>query len=284
MSSTAASGSKRIVLITGCSTGGIGYALCEEFALQGCKVYASSRKIESIKDFSTPSLFPVEKVSIDVTSDESIRAALDLIMEKEGQIDVVVNNAGAICPGPIVEQSIDAVRRTFETNTFGILRMTNLVVPLMARRKSGTIVNIGSIVGEISTPWNGIYCASKAAANTISEVMSMELRPLGINVLHVAPCSVKSNIANNAAHFSLSPNSLYTTYLPNIIKRIYISQGSNSMPTAQFAKGVVSRALRAGGPPLYFSAGGSEWTFRLFKWLPKAFVLWYMWRIYSQKM
>lgn len=112
----------------------------------------------------------------------------------------------------------------------------------------------------------------------------MELKPFGINVFHIAPCAVKSNISNNGSDFSLVPGSLYAQYLPNIVKRIYASQGPGAMPTADFAKGVVNQVLREGGPPLYYSAGGQEWAFWAFRFLPKAFVLWYMWRIYSQKM
>jgi len=270
----------RVVLVTGCSTGGIGYSLCEEFAHQGCKVYATSRKIETMADFSDET---IEKISLDVTSDESVQNALNHIVEKEGQIDVVVNNAGLMAPGPLVEHSLDNIKGVFDTNTFAILRVCKAVVPIMAKRHSGTIVNIGSVVGEISTPWNGLYCASKAAVNSISEVLSMELKPFNISVLHVAPGAVKSNISSNAiGFFALAPDTLYTDFLWFINKRINESQGPNSMPTKEFAQQVVCKALRK-KPPRYMSIGGHSGAFALFKWLPRGFVLYYMWRLYSQR-
>jgi len=136
----------RVVLVTGCSTGGIGYSLCEEFARQGCKVYATSRKIETIADFGDRT---IEKMCLDVTSDESVRNVLSQVVEREGKIDVVVNNAGVIAPGPLAEQTMEDIKQTFDTNTFSILRVCKAVVPIMAERRSGTIVNIGSIVGEM---------------------------------------------------------------------------------------------------------------------------------------
>ncbi|KAF8973621.1 oxidoreductase [Flammula alnicola] len=270
----------RVVLVTGCSTGGIGYSLCEEFARQGCKVYATSRKVETIADFKDET---VEKLTLDVNSDESVSKVLEHIVEKEGKIDVVVNNAGVIAPGPIVEQPIESVRQAFETNVFAILRVCRAVTPIMAKQKSGTIVNIGSIVGEIATPWNGVYCASKAAVTSISEVLFMELKPLGISVLHVSPGGVQSNIAaNGTTRFALAPDTLYTEYLPDIIRRINLSQGAGSMPSQAFAVKVVSSALRK-NPPRYMTLGGSSGLFALFKWLPRGMVLLHLWRRFSQR-
>ncbi|KAH9486548.1 Short-chain dehydrogenase cctT [Psilocybe cubensis] len=270
----------RVVLVTGCSTGGIGYALCEEFALQGCKVYATSRNISKIADFSNEN---IEKLALDVNSDESITQVVKHILEADGKIDVVVNNAGVTSPGPLVEVPIEQVKEVFETNTFAILRVCKAVVPVMAKRGSGTIVNIGSIVGEISTPWSGIYCASKAAVNTLSEVLSMELQPLNISVLHVAPGAVQSNIANNgASRFSLEPGSLYTDYMSDILRRISSSQGPNSMPSQVFARKVVGNALRK-SPPRYMTLGGNATLFKVFKWLPRSIVLYLLWKAYSKR-
>ncbi|KAF8807788.1 oxidoreductase [Phlegmacium glaucopus] len=270
----------RIVLVTGCSTGGIGYSLCEEFARQGCKVYASSRKIDTIADFGDNT---IEKISLDVTSDEGVQNALNHIIEKEGKIDVVVNNAGVLSPGPLVEEPLDNVKQIFDTNTYSILRVCKAVVPIMAKRRSGTIVNIGSVVGEISTPWNGLYCASKAAANSISEVLSMELKPFNISVLHVAPGAVKSNISSNGSlRFGLAPDTLYSDFYSNMIERMNMSQSHYSMSTKDFAEQVVSKALQK-NPPRYMSIGGHSRVFTLFKWLPRSFVLYYLWRLCSRR-
>lgn len=133
-----------------------------------------------------------------------------------------------------------------------------------------------------ATPWNGLYCASKAAAQSLSDVLSMECKPFNISVLHVAPGAVKSNIsANGGRDYILPPNSLYTAYLPNILKRVYASQTPDTMPTEAFAKLVVSKALHP-TPSLYLLAGGKTWLFGLMRWLPKSWVLFIMWREYSK--
>lgn len=134
-----------------------------------------------------------------------------------------------------------------------------------------------------ATPWNGLYCASKAAVQSISDVLSMECKPFNISVLHVAPGGVTSNISTNSgSKYRLPETSLYQNFIPNIIQRIYASQSPTSMPTDVFAKKVVSQALRK-SPPLYMSLGGNAWLFVIFKWLPKVWVLRLMWRVYSKK-
>lgn len=289
---------------------------CDEFARQGCKVYATSRNVGTIGEFQHDT---VEKLALDVTSDEDVQRAVEHVVEVEGKIDIVVNNAGLFYAGEItrasaslghavddgtgalIDQSIDKVKNIFDTNTFGVLRLAKVAIPHMAKRRSGLIVNIGSVVADrlvdcflwtlqvlmdvsvSATPWNGLYCATKAAMQSISDVLSMECRPFNISVLHVAPAAVKSNIsANGAAQFRLPDESLYSAFLPNILKRIHMSQSMGAMETDEFARQVVSTALRR-KPPLYLYAGGKSWLFQLFRWLPKPWVLSFIWKEYSQK-
>ena len=132
-----------------------------------------------------------------------------------------------------------------------------------------------------SSPWSGIYCASKAAANSISEVLSMELRPFGISVLHVAPGGVKSNIAVNGVNrLTLPENTLYARFIHNIFERINMSQDSTSMESDEFAKRVVRNALKK-NPPRYMVLGGRSTLLSFLKWLPKRLVLYFMWRRFS---
>ncbi|KAG2023000.1 short-chain dehydrogenase [Coprinopsis cinerea AmutBmut pab1-1] len=140
-----------VVLITGCSTGGIGYSLCEEFARQGCKVYASSRRTETIADFADAK---IQKLAIDVTDDDSVSKAIQHIVDTEGRLDVLVNNAGTIAPGPILEQSMDHIKRVLDTNTISILRVSKAATPHMVKKRKGLIVNIGSIVGDMQVPFH----------------------------------------------------------------------------------------------------------------------------------
>ena len=203
--------------------------------------------------------------------------------------------------GPLIDNSMDIIRKTFETNTFAILRVAKAVIPEMAKRNQGVIVNIGSIVGQVyvlqrilvfrlichcfsATPWNGIYCASKAAVDSISQVLSMECRPFGIQVFHVAPGSIKSNLAETGArHFSLAPKSLYRSFLANIMDRIYSSQGPHSMLAEAFARKVVLKALQK-NPPLYLCLGGQSLILTILTWFPRAIVMELMWRRFSKKL
>ncbi|KAJ3998574.1 oxidoreductase [Lentinula boryana] len=270
-----------VVLVTGCSAGGIGAALCEEFAVRGCQVYATARNPTKMEGLNHPR---IEKLPLDVTSDEDVKRVIDQIVGKEGKIDIVVNNAGTGTAGALLDQNMDTVRQAFDINTFSILRVCRSVLPIMARRKKGLFVNIGSVVGDTPVPWNGLYSATKAATHMISEVLSMECRPFNISVMNVVPGSVRSNIAKNMTkNFELPENSLYSAFVPNIIKRINASQSEHSMPTAEFAKAVVSKALSK-NPPLRFTAGGNSTIFAIFRWLPRTFVFGYLWRMYSKKM
>ncbi|KAG2359993.1 hypothetical protein BDR07DRAFT_1378279 [Suillus spraguei] len=255
--------SRKVALVTGCSKGGIGFHLCERFAEQGCIVYATSRRLETMDDFK----HPVEKRAMDVTSDDDVRLVVQSILEEQGKIDIVVNNAGAVI-------AMDQARKTFETNTFSILRVAQAVAPSMVERKQGVIVNIGSVVGNIATPWNGLYCAAKAAVHALSDTLAMEYKPFGVKVILVAPGGIRSNITTNqAAILKLSPTSIYKPYFDRVYERLRMSQSKGSMPTDEFARHVVAKVLSP-NPPTYISIGGGSRFFAFLRWLPHWLVLW----------
>jgi len=269
-----------IVLVTGCSEGGIGFSLCEEFASQGCKVYATARRTAAMDAFKHDG---IEKLALDVNDEANIDQVVKTIIEAHGRVDILVNNAGIICPGPVLEVPIDRIRKAFETNTFGAIRMAQCVVPHMAKHGSGLIINIGSVVGEIPTPWNGIYSGTKAALHLISDSLAYECKSLNdnIKVMLVAPGAVRSNVVNNAV-VELPENSLYKSFIDLIIKRVNASQGSDSLPSEEFAKQVVAKALSS-SPPLYMMLGGKTRQFYVAKWLPKSWVFWYMFRSWCRR-
>ncbi|KAF9477507.1 oxidoreductase [Pholiota conissans] len=272
--------SPRVVLVTGCSSGGIGYSLCEEFARKGCVVYATSRNVDKIADFKSGL---VHKLALDVNSDESVAEVVKHIVDTEGKIDLLVNNAGITSPGPLIDQPLNSVKEVYETNVFAVLRVSKAVVPIMAKHGSGTIINIGSITGETPTPWSGLYSSSKAACTSISEVLFMELKPFGISVMHISPGGIKSHIADNGlARMQVAPDTLYTDYIPFIFKRIQSSQDSASMPSEVFASRVVAKALSK-RPPRYITLGGNSGLFTLFKWLPRGLVLYFLFRSFSPR-
>ncbi|TFY82951.1 hypothetical protein EWM64_g1066 [Hericium alpestre] len=271
----------KVVLITGCSAGGIGFSLAEAFAAQGCKVYATARNVDRTKGFTHPN---IDTLSLDVKSDEDVRRVVDTIIEREGKIDIVVNNAGVGCHGPLLELPLDVIRDAYETNVLSILRVSKAAFPHMASRKQGLFINISSITGSYPTPWSGGYASTKAAVTSISQTLQMECRPFNINVMLVAPGGIKSNIASNyASKFSLAPTTLYARFLPNIVERIAVSQGSGSMPTDVFASRVVNEAL-AKTPRFYLSIGASTTLYKIFAWLPRLFVLNFLWERFSRKL
>lgn len=148
---------------------------------------------------------------------------------------------------------------------------------------NSSTVNLADAALSRPTPWNGIYCASKAALHSITDVLQMECRPLNIDVMLVAPGAVQSNIAKNQeAVFKLPPDSLYIDYLPNILNRLHASQAPNRMSTDAFAKLVVTKALQK-QPPIYLTAGGNSTLFALLRWFPRAWVLFIMWRRFSRR-
>ncbi|KIY51255.1 NAD(P)-binding protein [Fistulina hepatica ATCC 64428] len=272
--------SGQVVVITGCSEGGIGFALCEAFAARGCSVYATSRRLETMRNFTSPRIFARE---LDVCNDENIRTVITDIVKIEGRIDIFVNNAGSMRVGPLIDVPLEEVLAIFEVNIFAALRTARLIVPIMARQKRGLIVNVGSATGDLPTPWNGIYSASKAALHNLTEVLHMECKPFNIAVMLVTPGGVRSNISTNAAktHDKLSSESLYTAFTPNIIKRLTASQNMDPMPAEEFAEKVADKCLDR-NPPLRLLIGASAWVFRIWSWLPRWWAFEYFWNMYSE--
>ncbi|KAI0784926.1 oxidoreductase [Abortiporus biennis] len=268
------SSSPRVVLVTGCTEGGIGFELCEEFAEHGCTVYATARRLEAMKGFTHTN---IKTMVLDVCNDDEVEKVVKHIVDVEERIDILVNNAGALCAGALVDVSLERAIAAFNVNTFGVLRTCRTVIPHMAKNKTGTIVNIGSVVGDMPTPWNSIYCAAKAATHSLTQSLWMECKPLNINVVLVAPGTVQSNIADNQRRtFSMPENSLYKSYLDNIIDRIVSSQDWSSMPTKRFAKKVAKASLSS-RPPRYLMYGGRTFIFSLFAWIPRFIALSLLW-------
>ncbi|KAI0725143.1 oxidoreductase [Fomitopsis betulina] len=268
----------KVVLVTGCSKGGIGFAICEEFAMKGCKVYATARRLEAMES-AQPG---IERLALDITSDANVNDVVANVIKREGRIDIVINNAGVMCHGPLLDVPIEGVASAFDTNCLSVLRVCKAVVPHMASRKSGLIVNIGSVVGEIPGPWSGGYAASKAAMHSISQTLAMELRPLGIRVLNIAPGGVRSRIADNhIARVPLLPDSLWAGYRSTILKVVMTRGGGRSSTCEEVAQRVVGEALREG-----WAVGQYRlvWTappagiFWLLTWFPRRLVLWLIWR------
>src|SRR4051812_32907516 len=177
---------KKVALVTGASSG-IGAATAERLAQAGYTVYGTSRRGVQAGKRSFPLL------ALDVTSDPSVDEAVRDLIRLEGRIDVLVNNAGfGVAPAGAEESSMDQARAIFDTNFFGIIRMTRAVVPQMRRQGSGRIINIGSVLGFLPMPFGALYAATKHAVEGYSESLDHELRTRGIRVSVIEPAYTKT--------------------------------------------------------------------------------------------
>ncbi len=184
----------RAVLITGCSTG-IGRATAERMAKNGWTVYATARRIETIADLEAKGC---KLLSLDVCDAASMQLAVATIEEAEGAVGVLVNNAGYGQHGAIEEVSIEDVRRQFETNVFGLLELTKLVLPGMRAQGWGRVINVGSMGGKLTFPGGGIYHASKYAVEAISDALRFEVRGFGIKVSLIEPGLIRTEWGDTA--------------------------------------------------------------------------------------
>jgi NADP-dependent 3-hydroxy acid dehydrogenase YdfG len=252
---------KQVVLVTGCSTG-IGRALSRELRARGHRPFATARRLESISDLAAEG---IETLQLDVEDGGSIERAVGQIRERAGRLDVLVNNAGKNVFGPILEVPLADVRGVFETNVMGLLAVTQAVFPVMADQQSGLILNVGSVVGLLPTPFAGGYCATKSAVHMLSEVIRMEVRPFGIDVVVVQPGGVKSSIADSASReldrYSLDSSRYHRAY-DGIKKRAYASQ-DNPMLAEDFARELVLQAFVTPPPRIIRLGTGSEHLPRL---------------------
>ncbi|KAE8215589.1 hypothetical protein CF327_g1142 [Tilletia walkeri] len=261
---------RKVVLITGTSSG-IGRAFVEELskspsAAKKYRVFASARNIEKLAFFPAH----VGRVPLDVNDDESVKAAIESVIREAGRIDVLVNNAGASNTiGAAIEVPISNYKACFETNFFGLIRVTQAVAPHMIKQGSGTIVNIGSTVGITSTPWAAGYSASKAAVHWWSDALRIELAPFNVKVVIVAPGAIMSEFGEAATASTTVPpaDSPYAPASKVIQARAMYSQQSYATPTAVFAKSVMAQALKK-NPRAYIVKGAKSFSALLAWYLP----------------
>src|SRR5215813_7915957 len=185
-----------ITLITGASSG-IGLATALQLSASGHKVYASMQTLDQQKELveaAAARKLSVDLLALDVDHEESVQVAVGQLLEREGRIDVLINNAGIVSLGTIERSEAAAVQQMFETNFFGALRVVRAVLPSMRSWRGGTIVNISSAAGHVALPCLGIYSATKSALAAASESLASEVYPYGIRVVLIEPGFVKTPI------------------------------------------------------------------------------------------
>ena len=245
-----------VALVTGASSG-IGEATAKRLAMAGYKVYGTSRRGTP----SGPQSFPM--LPLDVTSDESVEAAVTQLIRLEGRIDLLVNNAGfGVAPGGAEESSIEQAKAIFETNFFGLIRMTRAVVPHMRRQGNGRIINIGSVLGFLPMPYGALYAATKHAVEGYSESLDHELRTRGIRVSVIEPAYTKTQFDANF----MAPDSKLEEYrdaralLDEVLKEVMAAADDPAV-----VADVVLKAAGATHPKLRYTAGKLAGRLRLLR-------------------
>jgi NADP-dependent 3-hydroxy acid dehydrogenase YdfG len=184
----------KAVLITGCSSG-IGEATALRLVKRGWTVYASARRPETIEHLAEAGC---RTLALDVTDEQSMRTAVETVVSEQGAVGVLVNNAGYSQSGAVEQVSLEAVRRQFETNVFGLIAMTQLVLPGMRSQHWGKVVNIGSMGGRMTFPGGGLYHATKYAVEALSDALRFEVRGFGVDVVLIEPGLIVTKFAETA--------------------------------------------------------------------------------------
>ena len=246
----------KVALVTGASSG-IGEATAERLATAGFKVYGTSRRgaVAGQRSF--------EMLRLDVTSDESVAAVVSDVMQREGRIDLLVNNAGfGVAPGGAEESSLGQAQSIFDTNFFGVVRMTRAVVPHMRLQGSGRIINIGSVLGFLPMPYGALYAATKHAIEGYSESLDHELRTRGIRVSVIEPAYTRTPFDANF----LEPDAKLEPYRE---ARAAMNQRVKEvMATAdepRVVADVVLKAAMAANPKVRYPAGALASRLRLLR-------------------
>lgn len=250
---------QKVILITGASSG-IGFDTATRLAKQGHKVYGAARRIEKMSPLKELGVTPIK---MDVTDDASMIAGVNAVLEAEGRIDVLVNNAGYGYFGAVENVSMEEARRQLEVNVFGLARLTQLVIPHMREQGSGRIINLASIAGKLALYFGGWYHVSKFAVEGFSDALRIELKPFGIDVVVIEPGSIKTDWGVIAADH-LAESSKGTVYEQaalneaNAMKFIYTRTGNLISPPSVIAKAICKGVNRKRPRARYRTGRGSH--------------------------
>ena len=242
-----------VVLITGASSG-IGFDAAQKLASQGHKVYAGARRVEKMAALEA---FGVTPLSLDVTDETSIRSFVSAVYEKEGRIDVLVNNAGFGFFGAIENVPLEEARRQLEVNVFGLAALTREVLPVMRAQRSGRIINTSSIAGRMVLLYGGWYHVSKYAVEALSDALRIETKPFGIKVCLIEPGGIKTDWGIIAARH-LEESSRGTAYEKDALNEAYWMEKGYSgllLSSPKVVTRAISRAVNSRCPRARYTIG-----------------------------
>jgi NAD(P)-dependent dehydrogenase (short-subunit alcohol dehydrogenase family) len=243
----------KVWFITGCSTG-FGRELAKEVLTAGYKAVVTSRKISDVEDLVAAYPENALALTLDVTKEDEIKAAVEKALQHFGQIDVLVNNAGIGYFGAIEESEEEEVRRMFEINFWGLANVTKVVLPGMRKQRSGHIINIASIGGLVGFPAVGFYNATKFAVDGYSDSLSKELAPLGIKVTVVCPSGFRTDWAGRSANNSKIVIDDYKETAAVNLNNIRGYSGKQPGDPERAVKAIV-KAVETENPPLHLLLG-----------------------------
>jgi NAD(P)-dependent dehydrogenase (short-subunit alcohol dehydrogenase family) len=244
---------KRVVLVTGASSG-IGLACATHLAWRGYRVYGTSRRPST--DILT--------LTMDVTDDRSVERVVAAVLEREGRLDIVVNNAGMGIAGPVENTSIEEAKRQLDVNFFGAFRVCRAVLPAMRSQGGGYIVNIGSLGGLIAIPYQAMYSASKFALEGLSESLRMEVRPFGVKVVLIEPGDHKTAITENRTEMSGGTDAYGDSFQAALARTAHDEQ---SGPGPEQVARLLYRIVNTRDPRLRYTIGPA--TQRAAVWLKR---------------
>jgi NAD(P)-dependent dehydrogenase (short-subunit alcohol dehydrogenase family) len=270
----AAAGNRRAVLITGCSSG-IGHEAAFRLHDAGFDVYATARRLESLADLAAAG---ITTLRLDVTDEESMAAAVGQVTAEHGGVAILVNNAGFELAGVVEEVPLSEVRRQFETNLFGLARLTQLVLPGMRESGDGRIINISSIFGRFAVPGGAYYAASKHAVTAFSDALRLELAAFGIRVVLIEPTAARTRLHSNTVWAGSGTHGSYREFRRDLAEwnaRVYAGPPHNIAGrlsvSAEDVAAVITRAATSRRPRARYPVGIlARGLFLLRRWLPGA--------------
>lgn len=250
---------KKVILITGASSG-IGYDTAQKLAEQGHRVYGAARRVERMESLKEYGVVPIK---MDLTDDASLVEGIRQILQAEGRIDVLVNNAGYGYLGAIEQVPLAEARRQLEVNLFGLARLTQLVLPHMRQQRGGRIVNVSSIAGKASLLYGGWYNVSKYSVEAFSDALRMEMRPFGVKVSIIEPSGIKTEWGPIAAE-NLEQSSAGSAYAErglNMAANMRWTFASRLLSGPDTVTRSIVKAVNARHPRLRYRPGRGADTF-----------------------
>ena len=249
---------RKVMLVTGASAG-IGREVAILLAAEGHRVYAAARRLHRMQDLAEHGIVPVE---MDVAKEDDNERAVSRIVDEEGRIDVLINNAGFGLYGPVEDIPLDDARYQFEVNLFGLAHLTQLVLPHMRARRSGRIINVSSMLGRVFVPLGAWYHATKHALEGWSDCLRWETAPFNIQVVVIQPGAIRTEFADvmGARMRQYSEDTAYKTQVdrflgmmddprgrvrtePEVIARVFLEAATTARPRRRYVSGAMARPM-----------------------------------------